>query len=203
MRFKLQAASNKRQACDNMSCFFMHRNNYTGHTTKGEIYGRTNKKSLPRWYRGVAQSTKRGQDPVCKRLYLEYVYRGQGPQRQDASKICGGTKTSGAWFIRKFNYKKRLTHLLNSCSPGASWGCGILPRVTMSQEKAKSCKRQAASVKQQASSRVGSKAFGGKRVRQIVARHKDSRCKRQASSPKQQASSCKPRAASSLIFFPS
>jgi hypothetical protein len=30
-----------------------------------------------------------------------------------------------------------------------------------------------------------------------------SRCKRQASSPKQQASSCKPRAASSLIFFPS
>jgi hypothetical protein len=203
MRFKLQAASNKRQACDNMSCFFMHRNNYTGHTTKGEIYGRTNKKSLPRWYRGVAQSTKRGQDPVCKRLYLEYVYRGQGPQRQDASKICGGTKTSGAWFIRKFNCKKRLTHLLNSCSPGESWGCGILPRVTMSQEKAESCKRQAASHKQQASSKVGSKAFGGKRVRQIVARHKDSRCKRQASSPKQQASSCKPRAASSLIFFPS
>jgi hypothetical protein len=151
MRFKLQAASNKRQACDNMSCFFMHRNNYTGHTTKGEIYGRTNKKSLPRWYRGVAQSTKRGQDPVCKRLYLEYVYRGQGPQRQDASKICGGTKTSGAWFIRKFNCKKRLTHLLNSCSPGASWGCGILPRVTMSQKKAKS-KQQASSSKRQAAS---------------------------------------------------
>jgi hypothetical protein len=194
MRFKLQAASNKRQACDNMSCFFMHRNNYTGHTTKGEIYGRTNKKSLPRWYRGVAQSTKRGQDPVCKRLYLEYVYRGQGPQRQDASKICGGTKTSGAWFIRKFNYKKRLTHLLNSCSPGASWGCGILPRVTMSQEKAKSCKRQAASQKQQASSRVGSKAFGGKRVRQIVARHYVT--KTQGASDKRQAPSNKHQAAS-------
>ena len=203
MRFKLQAASNKRQACDNMSCFFMHRNNYTGHTTKGEIYGKTNKKNLPRWYRGVALSTKRGQNSVRKRLYLEYVYRGQGPQRQDASKICGGAKTSGARLIRKFNCKKRLTHLLNSCSPGASWGCGILPRVTMSQEKAESCKRQAASHKQQASSKVGSKAFEGKRVRQIVARHKDSRCKRQASSPKQQASSCKPRAASSLIFFPS
>jgi hypothetical protein len=197
MRFKLQAASNKRQACDNMSCFFMHRNNYTGHTTKGEIYGKTNKKNLPRWYRGVALSTKRGQNSVRKRLYLEYVYRGQGPQRQDASKICGGAKTSGARLIRKFNCKKRLTHLLNSCSPGASWGCGILPRVTMSQEKAESCKRQAASVKQQASS---------SKLRQIVARslcHKDSRCKRQASSPKQQASSCKPRAASSLIFFPS
>jgi hypothetical protein len=205
MRFKLQAASNKRQACDNMSCFFMHRNNYTGHTTKGEIYGRTNKKSLPRWYRGVAQSTKRGQDPVCKRLYLEYVYRGQGPQRQDASKICGGTKTSGAWFIRKFNYKKRLTHLLNSCSPGASWGCGILPRVTMSQEKAKSCKRQAAS--QAASVKQGwfESFWGEKGATNCRASlcHKDSRCKRQASSPKQQASSCKPRAASSLIFFPS
>jgi hypothetical protein len=194
MRFKLQAASNKRQACDNMSCFFMHRNNYTGHTTKGEIYGKTNKKNLPRWYRGVALSTKRGQNSVRKRLYLEYVYRGQGPQRQDASKICGRAKTSGARLIRKFNCKKRLTHLLNSCSPGESWGCGILPRVTMSQEKAESCKRQAASHKQQASSN---------KLRQIVARHKDSRCKRQASSPKQQASSCKPRAASSLIFFPS
>jgi hypothetical protein len=164
----------------------MHRNNYTGHTTKGEIYGRTNKKSLPRWYRGVAQSTKRGQDPVCKRLYLEYVYRGQGPQRQDASKICGGTKTSGAWFIRKFNCKKRLTHLLNSCSPGASWGCGILPRVTMSQKKAKSSKLQAASVKQ-----VGSKAFG---VRQIVARHYVT--KTQGASDKRQAPSSKHQAAS-------
>jgi hypothetical protein len=206
MRFKLQAASNKRQACDNMSYFFMHRNNYTGHTTKGEIYGKTNKKNLPRWYRGVALSTKRGQNSVRKRLYLEYVYRGQGPQRQDASKICGGAKTSGAWLIRKFNCKKRLTHLLNSCSPGASWGCGILPRVTMSQEKAESCKRQAASHKQQASSRVGSKAFGGEKgatnCRASLC-HKDSRCKRQASSPKQQASSCKPRAASSSIFFPS
>jgi hypothetical protein len=189
MRFKLQAASNKRQACDNMSCFFMHRNNYTGHTTKGEIYGRTNKKSLPRWYRGVAQSTKRGQDPVCKRLYLEYVYRGQGPQRQDASKICGGTKTSGAWFIRKFNYKKRLTHLLNSCSPGASWGCGILPRVTMSQEKAESCKRQAASVKQ-----GWFESFWGKRVRQIVARHYVTKI--QGASGKRQAPSSKHQAAS-------
>jgi hypothetical protein len=190
MRFKLQAASNKRQACDNMSCFFMHRNNYTGHTTKGEIYGRTNKKSLPRWYRGVAQSTKRGQDPVCKRLYLEYVYRGQGPQRQDASKICGGTKTSGAWFIRKFNCKKRLTHLLNSCSPGASWGCGILPRVTMSQEKAESCKRQAASVKQG----WFESFWGRKRVRQIVARHYVT--KTQGASGKLQAPSSKHQAAS-------
>jgi hypothetical protein len=190
MRFKLQAASNKRQACDNMSCFFMHRNNYTGHTTKGEIYGRTNKKSLPRWYRGVAQSTKRGQDPVCKRLYLEYVYRGQGPQRQDASKICGGTKTSGAWFIRKFNCKKRLTHLLNSCSPGASWGCGILPRVTMSQKKAKSSKPQAASVKQG----WFESFWGRKRVRHFVARHYVT--KTQGASDKRQAPSSKHQAAS-------
>jgi hypothetical protein len=210
MRFKLQAASNKRQACDNMSCFFMHRNNYTGHTTKGEIYGKTNKKNLPRWYRGVALSTKRGQNSVRKRLYLEYVYRGQGPQRQDASKICGGAKTSGARLIRKFNCKKRLTHLLNSCSPGASWGCGILPRVTMSQEKAESRKLQASSSKRQATScqlQAGlvRKLLGCDKLSRVIMSlcHKDSRCKRQASSPKQQASSCKPRAASSLIFFPS
>jgi hypothetical protein len=113
------------------------------------------------------------------------------------------------------NVEKNLDFNYN-CSPGESWGCGILPRVTMSQEKAESCKRQAASHKQQAtsskrqatscSSRVGSKAFGGEKgatnCRASLC-HKDSRCKRQASSPKQQASSCKPRAASSLIFFPS
>jgi hypothetical protein len=85
-----------------------------------------------------------------------------------------------------------------NCSPGASWGCGILPRVTMSQEKAESCKRQAA--------RLVRKLLGEKKgatfCRALLC-HKDSRCKRQASSPKQQASSCKPRAASSLIFFPS
>jgi hypothetical protein len=106
------------------------------------------------------------------------------------------------------NVEKNLDFNYN-CSPGESWGCGILPRVTMSQEKAESCKRQAASHKQQASSiqkEVGSKAFGGEKgatfCRALLC-HKDSRCKRQASSPKQQASSCKPRAASSLIFFPS
>jgi hypothetical protein len=163
----------------------MHRNNYTGHTTKGEIYGKTNKKNLPRWYRGVALSTKRGQNSVRKRLYLEYVYRGQGPQRQDASKICGGAKTSGARLIRKFNCKKRLTHLLNSCSPGASWGCGILPRVTMSQKKAKSSKQQAASVKQQASS---------SKLRQIVARYYVTKI--QGASGKRQAPSSKHQAAS-------
>jgi hypothetical protein len=178
----------------------MHRNNYTGHTTKGEIYGKTNKKNLPRWYRGVALSTKRGQNSVRKRLYLEYVYRGQGPQRQDASKICGGTKTSGARFIRKFNCKKRLTHLLNSCSPGASWGCGILPRVTMSQEKAESCKRQAASHKQQASSnKVGSKAFGGKGGKgcdKLSRVTMSQRLKVQATSVKPQAASIKLQATS-------
>jgi hypothetical protein len=137
---------------------------------------------------------REGKNSVRKRLYLEYVYRGQGPQRQDASKICGGAKTSGAWLIRKFNCKKRLTHLLNSCSPGESWGCGILPRVIMSQEKAESCKRQAASHKQQASSKVGSKAFGGKRVRQIVARHYVT--KTQGASGKLQAPSSKHQAAS-------
>jgi hypothetical protein len=60
----------------------------------------------------------------------------------------------------------------------------------MSQEKAKSCKRQAASVKQQASSRVGSKAFG---VRQIVARYVT---KTQGASDKLQAPSSKHQAAS-------
>jgi hypothetical protein len=49
------------------------------------------------------------------------------------------------------NVEKNLDFNYN-CSPGESWGCGILPRVTMSQEKAKlqasSSKRQAASVKQ-------------------------------------------------------
>jgi hypothetical protein len=173
----------------------MHGNKYTGHTTKRRRkYERTNKKSLPRWYRGVARSTKREQDPVRKRRYLEYVYQGQGPQRQDSSKICGGANTYGARLIRKFNCKKRLTHLLNSCSPGASWGCGILPRVTMSQKKAKRCKRQAASVKQQAASRVGSKAFGGKKVRHIVARHYVT--KTQGASGKHQAPSNKHQAAS-------
>jgi hypothetical protein len=162
----------------------MHRNNYTGHTTKGEIYGKTNKKNLPRWYRGVALSTKRGQNSVRKRLYLEYVYRGQGPQRQDASKICGGAKTSGARLIRKFNCKKRLTHLLNSCSPGASWGCGILPRVTMSQEKAESCKRQAASVKQASCDKL-SRVTMSQRLKVQAASVKP-----QAASIKLQATSC-------------
>jgi hypothetical protein len=91
------------------------------------------------------------------------------------------------------NVEKNLDFNYN-CSPGASWGCGILPRVTMSQEKAKSCKRQAASHKQQASSKVGSKAFGGKRVRQIVARHYVT--KTQGASDKRQAPSSKHQAAS-------
>jgi hypothetical protein len=83
MRFKLQAASNKRQACDNMSCFFMHRNNYTGHTTKGEIYGRTNKTEVDlvgteEWH----HQPREGNDPVCKRLYLEWMYtEAQGPTK--------------------------------------------------------------------------------------------------------------------------
>jgi hypothetical protein len=106
------------------------------------------------------------------------------------------------------NVEKNLDFNYN-CSPGESWGCGILPRVTMSQEKAESCKRQAASHKQQASSyskRGWFESFWGEKgatnCRASLC-HKDSRCKRQASSPKQQASSCKPRAASSSIFFPS
>jgi hypothetical protein len=91
------------------------------------------------------------------------------------------------------NVEKNLDFNYN-CSPGESWGCGILPRVTMSQEKAESCKRQAASHKQQASSKVGSKAFGGKRVRQIVARHYVT--KTQGASDKRQAPSSKHQAAS-------
>jgi hypothetical protein len=91
------------------------------------------------------------------------------------------------------NVEKNLDFNYN-CSPGESWGCGILPRVTMSQEKAKSCKRQAASHKQQASSRVGSKAFGGKRVRHFVARHYVT--KTQGASDKRQAPSNKHQAAS-------
>jgi hypothetical protein len=68
----------------------------------------------------------------------------------------------------------------------------------MSQEKAESCKRQAASHKQQASSKVGSKAFEGKRVRQIVARHyvMSQRLKVQATSVKPQAASIKLQATS-------
>jgi hypothetical protein len=69
----------------------------------------------------------------------------------------------------------------------------------MSQEKTESCKRQAASHKQQASSWVGSKAFGGKRVRQIVARHyvtMSQRLKVQAASVKPQATSIKLQATS-------
>jgi hypothetical protein len=96
------------------------------------------------------------------------------------------------------NVEKNLDFNYN-CSPGESWGCGILPRVTMSQEKAESCKRQAASHKQQASSKVGSKAFGGKRVRQIVARHyvtMSQRLKVQAASVKPQAASIKLQATS-------
>jgi hypothetical protein len=91
------------------------------------------------------------------------------------------------------NVEKNLDFNYN-CSPGESWGCGILPRVTMSQEKAKSCKRQAASHKQQASSKVGSKAFEGKKVRQIVARHYVT--KTQGASDKRQAPSSKHQAAS-------
>jgi hypothetical protein len=94
-----------------------------------------------------------------------------------------------------------------NCSPGESWGCGILPRVTMSQEKAEkasSSKPQAASVKQGWFESFWGRKGCDKLSRVIMSLcHKDSRCKRQASSPKQQASSCKPRAASSLIFFPS
>jgi hypothetical protein len=101
------------------------------------------------------------------------------------------------------NVEKNLDFNYN-CSPGESWGCGILPRVTMSQKKAKSCKRQAASVKQGWFESFWGRKGCDKLSRVIMSLcHKDSRCKRQASSPKQQASSCKPRAASSLIFFPS
>jgi hypothetical protein len=66
-------------------------------------------------------------------------------------------------------------------------------------------KLQAASVKQQAASfkQGWFESFWGATFCRASLCHKDSRCKRQASSPKQQASSCKPRAASSLIFFPS
>jgi hypothetical protein len=91
------------------------------------------------------------------------------------------------------NVEKNLDFNYN-CSPGESWGCGILPRVTMSQEKAESCKRQAASHKQQASSKVGSKAFGGKRVRHFVARYYVT--KTQGASGKLQAPSSKHQAAS-------
>jgi hypothetical protein len=60
--------------------------------------------------------------------------------------------------------------------------------------QASSSKPQAASVKRQASSWVGSKAFGGKRVRQIVARHYVT--KTQGASGKRQAPSNKHQAAS-------
>ena len=82
------------------------------------------------------------------------------------------------------NVEKNLDFNYN-CSPGESWGCGILPRVTMSQEKAKSCKRQAASFKQQASS---------SKLRQIVARYYVTKI--QGASGKRQAPSNKHQAAS-------
>jgi hypothetical protein len=94
------------------------------------------------------------------------------------------------------NVEKNLDFNYN-CSPGESWGCGILPRVTMSQEKAESCKRQAASHKQQASSRVGSKAFGGEKGCVILSRVTMSqRLKVQAASFKPQAASIKLQATS-------
>jgi hypothetical protein len=67
----------------------------------------------------------------------------------------------------------------------------------MSQEKAESCKRQAASHKQQASSRVGSKAFGGEKG---ATNCRASLChyvtKTQGASDKHQAPSSKHQAAS-------
>jgi hypothetical protein len=94
------------------------------------------------------------------------------------------------------NVEKNLDFNYN-CSPGESWGCGILPRVTMSQEKAESCKRQAASHKQQASSKVGSKAFGGEKGCDILSRVTMSqRLKVQAASVKPQAASIKLQATS-------
>jgi hypothetical protein len=94
------------------------------------------------------------------------------------------------------NVEKNLDFNYN-CSPGESWGCGILPRVTMSQEKAESCKRQAASHKQQASSKVGSKAFGGEKgatncrasLCHYVTKTQGASGKRQAPSSKHQAAS--------------
>jgi hypothetical protein len=65
----------------------------------------------------------------------------------------------------------------------------------MSQEKAESCKRQAASHKQQASSKVGSKAFGGEkgatncRASHYVTKTQGASGKRQAPSSKHQAAS--------------
>jgi hypothetical protein len=67
----------------------------------------------------------------------------------------------------------------------------------MSQKKAESCKRQAASVKQQASSyskRGWFESFWGKRVRHFVARHYVT--KTQGASGKRQAPSNKHQAAS-------
>jgi hypothetical protein len=66
----------------------------------------------------------------------------------------------------------------------------------MSQEKAESCKRQAASHKQQASSRVGSKAFGGKGCDILSRVIMSQRFKVQAASFKPQATSIKLQATS-------
>jgi hypothetical protein len=66
----------------------------------------------------------------------------------------------------------------------------------MSQEKAESCKRQAASHKQQASSRVGSKAFGEKGCGILSRVTMSQRLKVQATSVKPQATSIKLQATS-------
>jgi hypothetical protein len=101
------------------------------------------------------------------------------------------------------NVDKNLDFNYN-CSPGESWGCGILPRVTMSQEKAKSCKRQAASVKQQASSyskRGWFESFWGRKGCDILSRVTMSqRLKVQATSIKPQATSIKLQATSGKLF---
>jgi hypothetical protein len=70
----------------------------------------------------------------------------------------------------------------------------------MSQEKAESCKRQAASHKQQASSKVGSKAFGGKGCDKLSRVTMSQRLKVQAASVKPQAASIKLQATSCKLF---
>jgi hypothetical protein len=120
MRFKLQAASNKRQACDNMSCFFMHRNNYTGHTTKGEIYGcmdiKQNRKltSLVQmeWHFHPHPREGRRSSSVKDYIWngcLTSTASGSMTIRQEAAQdLRWKLRTSGAWFIRNLYLETRI-----------------------------------------------------------------------------------------------
>jgi hypothetical protein len=149
--------------------------------TKGEKYESNNRSRVEMAGRTGTSSRKCSYAcPEKSRLRRrEDLYSGTSPGRQTRNKIQRRRPdASRRGSVSGLSHLHK--NLITTVAPARA-GAIIMPFKGISQ--AASFKQQASSSKLQAPS--------------------CSRCKRQASSPKQQASSCKPRAASSLIFFPS